>query len=108
MLATASTCAGRPDSASCRNARLTTSSSINNRCGPIVLIVSGFAHRSGQTDYSCSMRITHAVIKLLLFAAACVAGGAQAKQLELRVAHLSTGAGSLQGVTILLDWPDGA
>jgi len=54
------------------------------------------------------MRITHAVIKLLLFAAACVAGGAQAKQLELRVAHLSTGAGSLQGVTILLDWPDGA
>ncbi|KFN41129.1 hypothetical protein [Arenimonas oryziterrae] len=53
------------------------------------------------------MRTTHWIIKLLWLSALCAAAGAQAKELEARIAKLSTGAGSLQGVQLSLDWPDG-
>ena len=54
------------------------------------------------------MRRSTGSFKLLLALALCVAGPAQAKLLTAKVARLDSGAGSMQGVQLSLDWPEGA
>ena len=54
------------------------------------------------------MRISPGFIKLLLAAALSVASPTQATVLTAKIAKLSTGAGSMLGVRLSLDWPDGA
>ena len=54
------------------------------------------------------MRISPGFFKLLLAAALSVAAPTQATVLSAKIAKLSTGAGSMQGVRLSLDWPDGA
>ena len=47
-------------------------------------------------------------IKRLILACVLVATGVQGKVVDARIARLQTGAGTLQGVQVTLDWPDGA
>lgn len=54
------------------------------------------------------MRISAGSFKLLLAAALCIGSPAQAKVLTARIAAVETGAGSLKGVQLTLDWPEGA
>ena len=61
-----------------------------------------------KTDYPCSMRTSLVSFKLLLALALCASWPAQAKVLTAKVATIKTGAGSLQGVRMSLDWPEGA
>jgi hypothetical protein len=52
------------------------------------------------------MRISSGSFKLLAIAL-CIAWPLQAKVLTAKIAAVKTGAGSLQGVTVSLNWPDG-
>jgi len=54
------------------------------------------------------MRISSGSFKLLLAMALCFAWPAQGKVLTARIAAVETGAGSLKGVQLTLDWPEGA
>lgn len=54
------------------------------------------------------MRISSGSFKLLLAMALAIAWPAQAKVLTARIAAVETGAGSLKGVQVTLDWPEGA
>ena len=54
------------------------------------------------------MRTSLVSFKLLLALALCASWPAQAKVLTAKVAAIKTGAGSLHGVRMSLDWPDGA
>jgi hypothetical protein len=47
-------------------------------------------------------------IKRLILACLLVATSVQGKVVDARIARLQTGAGTLQGVQVTLDWPDGA
>ncbi len=48
------------------------------------------------------------LIKRLLLACLLVTTGAQGKVVDARIARVQTGAGTLQGVQVTMDWPDGA
>jgi hypothetical protein len=65
-----------------------------------------------KSDYPCSMRISHRSFKQLLalapVLALCLSLSAQAKVLTAKVAVVKTGAVSLTGVRMSLDWPEGA
>lgn len=54
------------------------------------------------------MRTSLVSFKLLLALALCASWPAQAKVLTAKVATIKTGAGSLHGVRMSLDWPEGA
>jgi hypothetical protein len=54
------------------------------------------------------MRTYAGSFKLLLATALCLSWPLQAKVLSAKIAAVKTGAGSLHGVRITLDWPDGA
>lgn len=54
------------------------------------------------------MRTSPVSFKLLLALALCAVVPAQAKVLTVNVAAIKTGAGSLHGVRMSLDWPEGA
>ncbi len=54
------------------------------------------------------MRTSLVSFKLLLALALCASWPLQAKVLTAKVAAIKTGAGSLHGVRMSLDWPDGA
>ena len=105
MSVATSTRAGIEARASYRNAALTGSSSTSSRRGGAACWL---IKRSVKTDYPCSMRRSTGSFKLLLALALCVAGPAQAKLLTAKVARLDSGAGSMQGVQLSLDWPEGA
>lgn len=54
------------------------------------------------------MRIVVPLGKLLCLAFLVLGGFAEARVLEARVATVKTGAGTMQGVHVVLQWPDGA
>ena len=54
------------------------------------------------------MRTSVVAFKLLLVLILCAAWPLQAKVLTARIAQIKTGAGTLQQVTLRLDWPEGA